>query len=87
MATKFHQPVRMCISCRLRYVQNELNRFRCKNGQLETFTGFGRSFYLCNNCILDEKKVLKALMRQCRSGDRDKITNRLKEIITDDRKS
>lgn len=87
MATKFHQPVRMCISCRQRYTQNELNRFRCENGLLETFNGSGRSFYLCNNCILDEKKMLKALMRQCRSGDRDKITNRLKEIITDDRKS
>jgi len=87
MATKFHQPVRMCISCRQRYGQNELYRLRCEDTSLETFEGFGRSFYICNDCVLNEKKVLKALMRQCKSGDRDKITNRLKEIIADDRKS
>lgn len=34
-----------------------------------------------------KKKALKAIMRQCKSGDRDKYTNKLKEIIADDRKS
>ena len=87
MAKKFHQPNRMCVSCRERDIQDNLTRLKCENGLLDVFNGKGRSFYICKTCMVDEKKVLKALMRQCRSGDRDKITNRLKEIITDDRKS
>ena len=85
MAKNFNQPLRMCISCRKREAQEKLLRLQCVDGSIEVFKGSGRSFYLCQNCICEEKKVLKALMRQCRSGDRDKFTNKLKEIITDDR--
>lgn len=87
MAEIFKQPLRMCISCRKREEQDKLCRLQCIDGSLESFSGKGRSFYICENCILLEQKVLKALMRQCKSGDRDKFTNQLKEIITDDRKS
>jgi len=87
MAKKFHQPVRMCISCRERDSQDKLQRLQCDEGTLETYNGIGRSFYVCANCLLEDKKILKALMRQCRSGDKEKFMNRLKEIITDDRKS
>lgn len=47
--------------------------------------GSGRSFYLCKVCLDDEKKLTKSLMRQCRSSDKERLTNRLKEIIADDR--
>ncbi len=87
MAKKFHEPTRMCISCRDRHSQSNLLRLQCLEGSLIVYSGRSRSFYLCENCLLDEKKVLKALMRQCRSGDKEKFTNRLKEIITDDRES
>ncbi|MCK4737828.1 MAG: DUF448 domain-containing protein [Sulfurimonas sp.] len=87
MAKKFNQPLRMCISCRQRDTQNKLLRLQCENTQLSLFRGNGRSFYLCKVCLKDQKRVLKALMRQCRSGDKDKFSNILKEIITDDRKS
>ena len=87
MAKKFTHPLRMCISCRQRDAQNNLIRLQCVESQLSLFRGNGRSFYICNVCLNDDKKVLKALMRQCRSGDRDKFSNILKEIITDDRKS
>ncbi|MFT7004374.1 MAG: putative RNA-binding protein YlxR (DUF448 family) [Sulfurimonas sp.] len=87
MAKKFNQPLRMCISCRERDSQSNLLRLQCIDGSIEVFKGIGRSFYLCENCILLERKVLKALMRQCKSGDIDKFTNKLKEIIADDRKS
>jgi predicted RNA-binding protein YlxR (DUF448 family) len=87
MAKKLNQPLRMCISCREKDVQNKLLRLQCIDGSIEVFKGFGRSFYLCNVCILSEKKVIKSLMRQCKSPDKDKLTNKLKEIITDDRKS
>ena len=87
MAKKFNQPLRVCISCRQSDIQNKLIRLQCENAQLSLFRGNGRSFYLCKVCLVDQKKVLKALMRQCRSGDKDKFSNILKEIITDDRKS
>ena len=87
MAKKFHSPTRMCISCRERDEQSELLRLQCIEGSIETFQKVGRSFYLCENCLCQDKKVIKTLMRQCRSGDKDKLMNKLKEIIADDRKS
>ena len=87
MAKNFHKAIRMCISCRSRHEQKILVRLQCKEGLLETFTNSGRSFYLCNDCLSNEKKIIKTLMRQCKSGDKERLVNRLKEIITDDRKS
>ena len=87
MAKKFHLPIRMCVSCRDRQEQKLLVRLQCNEGSLEAFKDNGRSFYICQTCLSNDKKVIKALMRQCKSGDKDKLTNRLKEIITDDRKS
>jgi len=85
MAKNFHQPTRMCISCREKDIQGNLKRLQCVDGELSSFDGKGRSFYLCQICLDDTKKVSKSLMRQCRSGDKDKLMNKLKEIITDDR--
>jgi predicted RNA-binding protein YlxR (DUF448 family) len=87
MAKKFHQPTRMCVSCRQKEAQFNLLRLKCNNAELALFNGVGRSFYLCNNCLNEDKKVIRALMRQCKSGEKDKLMNKLKEIITDDRKS
>lgn len=85
MAKKFHQPTRMCVSCRIKSAQNELVRLRCVDGRLQPFGGWGRSFYICKDCLLDEKKVIKSLMRQCKNGDKENLSNKLKEIIADDR--
>lgn len=87
MAKKFHQPTRMCVSCRIKLAQNELVRMRCVGGEIASFSGIGRSFYICQDCLVDEKKVIKALMRQCKSANKENLSNKLKEIITDDRKS
>jgi len=87
MTEKFCKPIRMCVSCRERDEQQNLLRLQCKDGFLEKFSGIGRSFYLCQNCLKLEKKVSKSLMRYCRSGQKDKFMSKLKEIITDGRKS
>jgi len=87
MAKKFNQPIRMCVSCRQRDTQEKLLRLQCENSQLTSYRGIGRSFYICLFCQDDQNKVVKSLMRQCRSGDKEKLMNTLKEIITDDRKS
>ncbi len=85
MAKKFHRVTRMCISCRDKQSQDELLRLRCSEGLLERYIGVGRTFYLCASCLKDEKKLTRSLMRQCKSGDKEKLMNKLKEIITDDR--
>jgi len=87
MAKKFHQPTRMCVSCRTKESQSNLLRLQCFSGELDLFTGSGRSFYLCQSCLMEDKKLSRALMRQCKSSNKDKLMNKLKEIITDDRKS
>jgi len=85
MAKNFHTPIRMCVSCRSRHEQNTLVRLQCIDGSLEYFNGTKRSFYICKVCLENDKKIAKSLMRQCKSSDKEKLTNRLKEIITDDR--
>jgi len=87
MAKKFYQPTRMCVSCRERDQQNNLLRLQCKDGVLSNFSGVGRSFYICYNCLDNDKKVLKSLMRTCKSGDKEKLMNKLKESIAHERKS
>ncbi len=87
MSKKFHQAIRMCVSCRERVEQKLLVRLQCIEGILKAFNNNGRSFYICKTCLLNEKKIMKSLMRQCKSGDKDKLATRLKEIITDDRES
>jgi predicted RNA-binding protein YlxR (DUF448 family) len=87
MAKNFHQPTRMCLSCRERDIKSKLYRAQCSNGELSAFGGYGRSFYICHACLENDKKLSRALMRQCRSSQKDKLMNKLKEIITDDRKS
>ena len=87
MAKKFHQPTRMCVSCRNRDTQFQLLRLQCLKGEISAFNGLGRSFYLCQSCLKEDKRLFRALMRQCKSSEKDKLMNKLKEIIADDRKS
>ena len=87
MAKKFYQPTRMCVSCRTRSYQNNLIRLQCIDGKLESFRGVGRSFYFCHECIENDKKVLKSLMRICKTGDKEYLMNKLKESIAYERKS
>jgi len=85
MSKIFYQPTRMCISCRGRFSQSELLRLSCLDGEIGQFSGYGRSFYLCRVCQQDQKILSKALMRYCRTNQREQLMNKLKEIITDDR--
>jgi len=87
MAKKFYQPTRMCVSCRKREQQKNLLRLQYIDGVLSNFSGAGRSFYICYDCLDDDKKVLKSLMRTCKSGNKEKLMNKLKESIAYERKS
>jgi len=54
---KKSQPTRMCITCRSRHPQNTLIRLKQKGTEVIAFDGTGRSFYLCDVCSKDEKKI------------------------------
>jgi len=57
------QPIRMCIACRSRYPQNTLLRLRQVEKTVILSDGRGRSFYLCEDCCNNEKKV-KGLVKR-----------------------
>ena len=77
--------IRTCIVCRNKLLQKELNRLQCKEKKLVSFTGIGRSFYICNDCLLNEKKIEKALYRNCKN--KDNYIVQLREILEYGRQS
>ena len=60
---KKSQPIRMCIACRSRHPQNTLIRLKLSGKEVIAFDGLGRSFYLCDGCVKNEKKV-KGLVKR-----------------------
>ncbi len=86
------KPIRMCISCRKKLEKSKLLRLQCQNKKLVLFTGNGRSFYICHECINCgikkqnvqtkglEKKIKNSLSRECKS--REDYVFQLKEILT-----
>ena len=63
------QPIRMCVSCRIRALQSDLQRVQIINGKLVNFTKMGRSFYLCQACTTCEnKKLIKMLNNKCKTN-------------------
>ena len=73
------QPTRMCIACRSRHPQNTLIRLRQDGKEVIAFVGIGRSFYLCVECIKNEKKV-KGLVKRFKQ-DLEPFTKLLKELM------
>jgi len=73
------KPIRTCINCRSKLSQDLLIRLQCIDKKLTVFTKYGRSFYLCNNCLNNKNKLEKTLYRQCKNKD-DYIAQ-LEEIV------
>jgi len=65
---KKSQPIRMCISCRTRYAQNTLLRLKLLDKEVLIFNGTGRSFYLCEACVNNQKKV-KGLVKRLKQDE------------------
>lgn len=74
-----HKTKRTCIVCRGKFLQKSLLRLQCSEKKLIPFSGIGRSFYLCQMCLKDFKKVEKALYRNCKN--KDNYIEQLKEIV------
>lgn len=62
------QPIRMCITCRSRHPQNTLIRLTLSGKEVVAFDGLGRSFYLCDMCVSNEKKV-KGLVKRFKQDE------------------
>jgi len=76
---KKSQPIRMCIACRSRYPQNTLIRLKVEGKDIVAFDGKGRSFYLCDICSANEKKI-KGLTKRFKQ-DEECFVKLLKELI------
>ncbi len=59
------KPVRMCVVCRKKILQDELNRLQCNDGKIVKWRGVGRSFYICGSCIKN-KQFIKYISKMCK---------------------
>jgi len=73
------QPIRMCISCRSRNPQTSLIRLKLKGQDVIAHDGSGRSFYLCDQCTVNEKKI-KGLTKRFKQ-DEERFVKLLKELM------
>ncbi len=76
---KKSQPIRMCIACRSRHPQNSLIRLKLEGKDVVAYDGQGRSFYLCDSCSQNEKKI-KGLTKRFKQ-DEERFVKLLKELI------
>jgi predicted RNA-binding protein YlxR (DUF448 family) len=76
---KKSQPIRMCISCRDRHPQKSLIRLKLEGKDVVAFDGKGRSFYLCESCSKNEKKI-KGLTKRFKQ-DKERFVKLLKELV------
>lgn len=80
------EPIRMCIICKERSLQINLQRVQVVERQLVVFSKVGRSFYICKACIIkNEKKLVKILNNKCKTNHTNIIEfgKIFKEIGTD----
>lgn len=65
---KKSQPIRMCIACRNKYPQSTLIRLKQEGKDVIASDGKGRSFYLCDICSTNEKKI-KGLVKRFKQNE------------------
>lgn len=75
-----NKPIRMCVVCRTRFVQKELIRLKILNEKLVFFDGFGRSVYLCVDCLWDLKVHHKLQKLKQISKDKEQLCLNIQEI-------
>jgi uncharacterized protein len=82
--------LRTCVVCKGKFEQKELLRLKCEDKKLLFYNNYGRSFYICNDCVeslksdingKDYKKIEKSLCKECKN--KDKYVTQLKEMLTD----
>ncbi|MCD6653364.1 MAG: DUF448 domain-containing protein [Sulfurovum sp.] len=76
---KKSQPIRMCIACRSRFPQKDLIRLKQAKENIVAYDNEGRSFYLCDECSINEKKI-KGLIKRFKQEE-ERFIKLLKELI------
>lgn len=76
---KKSQPIRMCIACRSRFPQKDLIRLKQVKENIVAYDNEGRSFYLCDECSINEKKI-KGLIKRFKQEE-ERFIKLLKELI------
>jgi len=68
----------MCIACRSRSPQHTLIRLKQEGNDIIAYNGYGRSFYLCEDCSKNEKRI-KGLVKRFRH-DEERFVKLLVEV-------
>jgi len=68
----------MCIACRRRSPQHTLIRLKQEGNDVIAYNGYGRSFYLCDVCTKNEKKI-KGLVKRFKL-DEERFVKLLMEV-------
>ena len=76
---KKSQPIRMCIACRSRFPQKDLIKLKQVKENIVAYDNEGRSFYLCDECSINEKKI-KGLIKRFKQEE-ERFIKLLKELI------
>ncbi|MCX2717743.1 DUF448 domain-containing protein [Helicobacter sp. MIT 21-1697] len=71
--------MRMCVKCRKRFCQKELLRLQSNGYSLCRFSGRGRSFYVCEEC-LEQPKTLQTIIKMNKLKPSEHHVSTLKEI-------
>ncbi len=88
--TSLKEVIRTCVFCKTKYTQKELLRLKFEDKKLVLYNNYGRSFYICFNCIdkvqtnltnKEYKKLERTLCKECKNNGSYII--QLKEIIID----
>lgn len=75
-----YKPMRMCISCRDRNYQKDMLRLKILNENIIVkYNNSGRSFYICNICLEDKKKI-KGLTKRFKQNE-ERFLKFLKEQL------
>jgi len=69
----------MCLACRQRGARKSMVRLQQLDNEIVRYSGKGRSFYLCEECLNNEKKI-KGLTKRFRL-DLERFIKFLKELI------
>lgn len=63
-----NNPIRTCVACKIKLSQHKLFRYRVSSGNIEFGAGNGRSFYLCDECLKKDEKILKKILDRYAKG-------------------
>lgn len=79
MQEKFR--LRMCVVCKEKFSQNALNRYCNENFDIFRWKNRGRSFYICNECLKKDAKILHKCLRNFIKGIEKFSQMQLKEKL------